>query len=268
MMRIIKSKRFAHLLVVAVCAYGLKLYYSTASADALRWILAPTTVVVELITGVRFVFEPHAGYMNPDRTFLIASACAGVNFLITAFLMLSIKRLVIDRSRETSWLYLPFALSIAFVTTLIANATRIIIAMQIAKSSNENAWLHSSKFHRFEGIIVYFVFLLLLFVVTDDSRTERERAWRCLIPLGVYYGMTLLVPFINGADLGRGFLEHSIYVLLVPLVVVVPVSTFSLIRGRLTTSGTRLVSVQAIRKGRDSDRTVPVLYAANDISQS
>src|ERR1044071_697001 len=163
MMEIFSTKGFAQCLVGAACAYGLKLYYSTASADELRWILAPTTAVVELITGVRFVFEPHAGDMNPDRNFLIASACAGVNFLITAFLMLSIKRLVIDGSRETSWLYLPFALSIAFVTTLIANATRIIIAMQIAKSSNENAWLHSSEFHRFEGIIVYFVFLLFLF---------------------------------------------------------------------------------------------------------
>lgn len=252
MMRIFRSKRFAQCLVVAASAYGLKLFYSTASADELRWILAPTTAVVELITGVRFVFEPHAGYMNPDRSFLIASACAGVNFLITAFLMLSIKRLVIDRGRETGWRYLPFALSIAFVTTLIANATRIIIAMQIAQRSTDNEWLHSNEFHRFEGIIVYFVFLLLLFVLTDDSRKESPGAWRYLIPLVVYYGMTLAVPFINGANLGRGFVEHSIYVLLVPLIVVVPVSTFMLIRGRLITSGSRLAPMQANRKESDA----------------
>jgi len=238
MMRIFTSKRFAQCLVVAACAYMLKLYYSTASADELRWILAPTTAVVELITGVRFVFEPHAGYMNPDRSFLIASACAGVNFLITALLMLSIKRLVVDRRRETRWIYLPFALSVAFLTTLIANATRIIIAMQIGQSSSENTWLRSNEFHRFEGIIVYFAFLLLLFVLTDDYNTERYGAWRYLIPLVVYYGMTLVVPFVNGVNVGRGFLEHSTYVLLVPLIVVVPVASIMLIRGRLTTSET------------------------------
>jgi exosortase K len=235
-MRMFTSKRFLQCLIVVICAYGLKLYYSTASADELRWILAPTTAVVELITGVRFVFEPHAGYMNPDRSFLIASSCAGVNFLITAFLMLSIKRLVVDRRQETRWTYLTFALLIAFLTTLIANATRIIVAMQAGQSSNENTWLHSNEFHRLEGIIVYFVFLLLLFVLTEDNRNDRHRARRYFIPLVVYYGMALVVPIVNGVNVSRKFLEHSIYVLLVPLIVVVPVASFMLIRGRLTTT--------------------------------
>ena len=34
-----------------LCALALKSYYSTATADELRWILAPTTVLVELLSG-------------------------------------------------------------------------------------------------------------------------------------------------------------------------------------------------------------------------
>ena len=80
-------------MVVIVCAILVKYYYSTTSVDQLRWILAPTTLGVELVTGFNFEFESHAGYMISDRSFLIAAPCAGVNFLITAFLMLSLRRL-------------------------------------------------------------------------------------------------------------------------------------------------------------------------------
>ena len=81
----------AQLLAVLLCALGLKHFYSTASADELRWILAPTTVLVELLTGGSFAFESHAGYMSSDQRFLIAASCAGVNFLLTSFVLLSLR---------------------------------------------------------------------------------------------------------------------------------------------------------------------------------
>ena len=88
--------RIAQWVVVLLCALTLKLYYSAASANQLRWILAPTTLFVELVSGVSFEFESHAGYISEDRSFLIAPSCAGVNFLITAFLMLSARKLLRD----------------------------------------------------------------------------------------------------------------------------------------------------------------------------
>ena len=40
---LLTPRRGAQLLVILLCASGLKLYYSTASPNDLRWILAPTT---------------------------------------------------------------------------------------------------------------------------------------------------------------------------------------------------------------------------------
>jgi exosortase K len=68
--------RGSQLVVVLLCAGALKLHYSTASPNQLRWILAPTTVLVELISGARFQFESYAGYMNSDHTYLIAASVA------------------------------------------------------------------------------------------------------------------------------------------------------------------------------------------------
>src|SRR6185503_20816563 len=106
MNRKVNWNRLAQVVVVLLVALGLKQYYSAASANQLRWILAPTTMLVSLVSGESFQFESYAGYMTSDHTFVIAAPCAGVNFLITAFLMLSLRRLWRDRF-QTSWSFLP-----------------------------------------------------------------------------------------------------------------------------------------------------------------
>src|SRR5262245_54417413 len=123
--------RIAQCVVSLASAFTLKLYYSAASADQLRWILAPTTALVELLSGATFEFESHAGYISRERGFLIANSCSGVNFLITAFLMLSMKKLLSDRSKNISWRFIPTAAVIAYLTTLVANTARIVIALRL-----------------------------------------------------------------------------------------------------------------------------------------
>jgi len=51
------------------------------------------------------------------------------------------------------------------VTTVIANAMRIVIALEIQRRSVEVSGLTENQLHRLEGIVVYFTFLMLLFVV-------------------------------------------------------------------------------------------------------
>ena len=121
----------AQLALVGLCALALKSYYSTATADELRWILAPTTTLVELLSGVRFEFESYAGYMSSDRSFVIAVPCAGVNFLITAFLMLALRRLWRERFQALSWRFIPITAMFAYAGTLIANTVRICIALEL-----------------------------------------------------------------------------------------------------------------------------------------
>src|SRR5437660_12185599 len=57
----------AQFLVIVFSAWSLKWFYSTATVDQLRWILWPTTKLVELVTGAQFEFESRAGYMNSEH---------------------------------------------------------------------------------------------------------------------------------------------------------------------------------------------------------
>lgn len=225
--------RIAQCLVVLIGALILKRYYSTASADQLRWILAPTATLVELVTGASFTFESRAGYLNSDRTFLIATSCAGVNFLITAFLMLSMKKLLNNRSKNVSWGFIPTAAVIAYLVTIVANTTRISIALRMQRMPAEIEWLNPSQLHRLEGIFVYFGFLLLLFVVSEkiESKKTSEVFRHSLFPLLVYYATVLGVPLVNSAyRQGTDFWEHSLFVLLTPLLLMLPLAVLRLYR--------------------------------------
>jgi exosortase K len=252
------------LIVILLSGVGLKYFYSTASVNQLRWILAPTTALVELISGQRFQFEAYAGYINSDHSFLIAASCAGVNFLITAFLMLALGHLWRNRSQSISWKSIPLAALIAYLATLLANTVRITTALELRAMRIESDLLSPAQLHRFEGIFIYFGFLLLLYVVSDvvgnaaEAATGLERKrlacntsasipnmqpgtvalqslnarrrpltlQRCVFPLLIYYGTTLGVPFLNGAFRQADFWEHSAFVLLIPLAFIMPFAGF------------------------------------------
>jgi exosortase K len=205
----------AQLAIVLLCALALKQYYSTATANELRWILAPTTLIVELLSGRSFVFESYTGYMSSDRTFVIAVPCAGVNFLIMAFVMLALRRLWNGRFESVSWRFLPVSMAVSYVATVIANAMRIVIALEIQRRSVEVSWLTENQLHRVEGIVVYFGFLMLLFVVMERKLL--------MFPVITYYAMTLGVPLVNGSFHRAGFWEHFGFVLVMPLIILLPV---------------------------------------------
>jgi len=216
----------AQLAIVVLCAFALKQYYSTATANELRWILAPTTLLVELLSGRPFEFESYTGYMSSDHTFVIAVPCAGVNFLIMAFVMLALRRLWQGRYGSVSWRFLPMSMGVAYVATVIANTVRIVIALEIQRRSVEVSGLSGNQLHRLEGILVYFGFLMLLFVLTE--RGSSRKVW--VFPLVIYYVMTLGVPIVNGSFHRAGFWEHFGFVTVMPIIVMLPVLIVRFVR--------------------------------------
>ncbi|HEV2666530.1 MAG TPA: exosortase K [Blastocatellia bacterium] len=222
--------RIAQCVVALVGAFALKLHYSMASADQLRWILAPTTALVELVSGASFEFESRAGYISRERGFLIANSCAGVNFLIAAFLTLSMRKLLGDRSKEVAWGCLPTAAIIAYLATLVANTARITIALLLRQSPAEVGWLDPDQLHRFEGVFIYFGFLLLLFVVGEKMSAEKtsDSLRRLFLPLLVYYAIALGIPLVTGAyRQGAEFWRHALFVILIPLLLTLGSLTFT-----------------------------------------
>src|SRR5262249_27426293 len=146
----INRKAVVQFVIVLAAALALKQYYSTASANDLRWILWPTTCLVDLVTGARFQFESYAGYMSSDHSFLIAAPCAGVNFLIAAFLLLSIRTIWTKRDRGVNWLFLPLAAAAVYALTIVANATRITSALWLNEARPALLGFDREEIHRLD----------------------------------------------------------------------------------------------------------------------
>ena len=112
------------------------------------------------------------------------------------------------------------------------NTVRITIALQLQRTPPQLGGLSPSELHRFEGIFVYFGFLLLLFVVSERGRTRNTSRLLSLsvFPLLIYYLTTLGIPLANSAYrqklLDGDFREHFVFVLLTPLILMVPVTRF------------------------------------------
>jgi exosortase K len=235
-------ERKAQIAVVLLCALTLKLYYSAASVNDLRWILAPTTLAVELVSNARFTFESYSGYVNSDHTFVIAASCSGVNFFITAFLMLAFGQLWRAKSSRIGWRFLPCSAACAYLATVIANTVRITTALQLHGKQLAIGGLNPNQLHRFEGIFIYFGFLLLLFMLSErnyvrtpmhrgsdrvnsESAVNSRRGKQYLFPLAIYYATTLAIPFANAALRGTtatDFWEHAAFVVLTPMLVILP----------------------------------------------
>ena len=227
-----RYSQLAKIFTVLLAVFGLKHFYSTASVNELRWILAPTTVLVELLSDRTFNFEMHAGYMSSDRSFLIASSCAGVNFMIAAFLMLSVAKLW---RRQLSWKFMPTVLLISYASTIVANTVRISTAFHLQDSRLDIAGLNGNQLHRLEGIVIYFGFLVLLFILSErttdqtavaNANSRIGRAGQFILPLLVYYATTLGIPLANAIYrqefVAKAFLEHSAFVVFAPLLLITP----------------------------------------------
>lgn len=220
----LNARLVLQLAFVVLAAGLLKQYYSAASADDLVWILWPTAQLTQLVTGTRFYFESHAGYMSEDRSFLIAVSCAGVNFLIATFLTLSIGRLWRGGFRPLRWhTFIAFA-ALSYLVTIVANTVRISSALWLNSSRASFGGFDREEQHRLVGILIYFGFLLLLFVISDRD-SKRYEVGRFLLPLSVYYVTALGVPILNGAIWRiEGFWQHAIFVIVTPPVLVATVS--------------------------------------------
>jgi exosortase K len=221
-------KRWGTMLLLA---FAFKAAYSAATTEQLQWLLWP---LVELLnaTGL-FDFAPVAGgeWLDAGRGLIVVKACAGGNFLLASWLGW------LWRWRTRSWgsMLALRAWVAAWLTTLLANAVRIVLIAHGQDDLARLSGLSGSDSHRLIGIGVYFGALLLQF-------------WRTGTVLAapvIYLGVTLLVPLLNAWLSGRNGIDttHALWSMGAPLVAWVATRLISLARSGGRKTGTATTTV-------------------------
>ena len=200
-----------------LAAYGLKLAYSRAGSGDLAWILVPTARAVGWLRGETLIFipgGPGAGWAGPG--YVIAPACAGVNFMILALTVSVLgfsHRLCSPRARLGWWLA---SLGGAYVLTLAVNTLRIVAAVELYRLGPV-AGLDAGQLHRVLGTVIYLGALLALYGGLDRVVSGRRIGMGAgILIVGIYLGMTLGVPLLNGHPGGQ-FAEHAMMVSLIAM---------------------------------------------------
>lgn len=217
------KRTLAVLSLVALAMWAMKRYYAEAAVDELQWILGPTATLVTALTGVPFEWEPGQGYLSRERFFLIAKACAGINFMIAAFGMMAIVRgRRVTSCRSAAGVLLMCVLA-SYSAAVCVNAARITVAMWLGAHPT-GFGMTAAQVHRVEGIACYFGGLVLLHQLVQCVDRESECASRSapeLVPLFWYLVITVAVPLANGAASGGNlYVEHTLFVLAVPIALV------------------------------------------------
>jgi exosortase K len=157
--------RLAAAAAALLIAWALKRHYAEARADDLWWILMPTAQLAGVITATPFAMQPGEGYLSRERLFLIEKSCAGVNFLIAAFGMLTFALFHRVASPLSAARLLGTSLLAAYLAAVVVNAGRIAIAMWLGAHPVAASTFSAADVHRIEGIVVYFGGLVLLYEV-------------------------------------------------------------------------------------------------------
>ncbi len=213
-------------------AWGLKYHYSIAHAENLKWILAPTTAMVETITGDPFYFETGTGFINHDLQIIIAPACAGVNFLIAVFCMIVFCGIFKISGFKNKCIWVAGCAAGAYFATISVNAVRIWVSIATISADIHAGWFTPQRVHRMSGILIYFFFLSMFYFIIRkiifqiQTKNLEKGFWkqrlkkpkkliRLTVPIGFvplicYWMITIAVPWLNAAHKKdpAGFIEH------------------------------------------------------------
>lgn len=144
---------------LALC---LKLFYSTAGPDELKWILYPTAALVQAFTSIAFLFDPQKGYVAIGGTVVIGPGCAGLNFYVIALCMSTFSFIGRFNKHKLYW-FLGLVL-LTYVATLCVNAFRIVGGIMLLELGGSMGFAVSGTLHSAQGTLFYFVFLIVYFV--------------------------------------------------------------------------------------------------------
>jgi exosortase K len=235
-----RSSILAPLAALAL-AWLVKHHYRHASAEDLRWILAPTTWLTSRFVSGEFAFQAGQGYLNREQSVLISPACAGVNFLVVALLslVLGFSEKFAGPRQRVQWLVTSVGL--AYLTTLLVNTARIGLSIALSHLATRATGLTFQSVHRLLGIFIYLAGLLSLCLTVQLWLSSRvagsgpRRGNRApLLALGLYLTVTLLVPLLGGAAHNPEYWSHAAPV---SVLVVVSAALLFAARGRTWDDG-------------------------------
>ena len=160
------NKNFAltFLFTIFCIGFAFKWIFTNLEVEHSVWLLQPTTLWVEQITGLDFNFLKGEGYVCTQivPTTIIDKSCSGLNFWLMAFLVggFTLHKKVTDLWRFFYAFLVSFLL--AWCVTIVANTGRIVISINFLPLLEPH--IEYAQSHLVLGIFIYLTMLILYYL--------------------------------------------------------------------------------------------------------
>lgn len=155
-------------LLTLIITLLLRYFSKETDSNVILWMLTPTVRWVGALSGISFEYLPHQGYVSYFYRFLVAPSCAGIRFMMIAFLMLSVSFLHRIEKRRNGYLWFGFCIIFSYIATIFVNGIRIIasiyLPLLLERPGMAYRFLTPDRQHTLIGTVVYFSSLCLLYL--------------------------------------------------------------------------------------------------------
>jgi exosortase K len=150
-----------------------KFGYSYADNDNLIFLLKPTDKLVGLLTGSNSVYISDKGYFYNQLNIVIDKSCAGFNFWVLSFLMLTFLGLKYFDSNKKKLLTILLSLIGAYLLTVFVNTSRIFASIVTQNQMSDIFVNQKLIIHETIGIVTNLSFLILTYFIIDRILIKR-----------------------------------------------------------------------------------------------
>ncbi|WP_338768876.1 exosortase K [Bernardetia sp. ABR2-2B] len=153
------------LFTVFCIGFAAKWIFTNLDVEYSIWLLKPTTIWVEQITGLDFNLLQNEGYVctQISPTTIIDKSCSGLNFWLMSFLL---GAFVLHKKITDLWRFFYFFIlvfNLAWLVTIIANTGRIVISIKFLPLLSPH--IEYAQSHLLLGIFIYVTMLILYYLI-------------------------------------------------------------------------------------------------------
>jgi exosortase K len=204
---------------MGLLVYAIKRWYSHASVDDMQWMLRPLAGLLDVLLPGRFELQASGEWIHHDWKIILVKGCSGINFFLMSLIgyaMVFSGRAMLSPQPSSLKVCLQVVLALlaAWITTLLVNTLRILLAMSFVRHHALADWtgLDSESLHRLAGLLVYCPALFIQMRMSERlSATQSD-----LLAVAIVLFMLVIVPLLTGnafADL-QMFIRHCLWLLL------------------------------------------------------
>ena len=193
--------RVIYLTCVAVLLYLIKWWYSHASLEQMQWIMLPLAKLLGIFLPGSFELQVSGEWLHADLGIILVKGCSGMSFFMMSFAAYAFvffvqqsqvsKEILFNSAKIT-----VYAIAAAWLTTLIVNVLRVLLAMSFISNPVLVDWtgLSDESLHRLAGLLVYFSALFLQMRIATIINEKEAYLTSAVIMVA----MLIFIPLLTG----------------------------------------------------------------------